>query len=276
MSNRFHLALEAGNLEKTLPFYTDILGCTLDMKEEGRWQDVDFWGNELTLHQSIPRSYPERTRHNVDMGAVYVPHFGVHLPFNQFNEIKKKVQESVGFLDEPYIRFKDTVYQQETFFVEDPNFNVLEIKSMNYVDLPKQVMCNLIQELMIDQRLDPQDFQEISLKYATDEELMAYSEHWKFHGDFEDLENPYSASERREALIEDLYGGGYDYDSLTSLPIIFQYWEKEKIIEFCKKENILYIFSRNFLCNNHNYLRVEEMTVLKNLDCSSCEGNEEE
>jgi len=38
----------------------------------------------------------------------------------------------------------------------------------------------------------------------------------------------------------------------------------------------LYIFSRNFLCNNHNYLRVEEMTVLKNLDCSSCEDNEEE
>lgn len=130
MSNRFHLALEAGNLEITLPFYTDILGCTLDMKEEGRWQDVDFWGNELTLHQSVPRDFPERTRHNVDMGAVYVPHFGVHLPLNEFNEVKKRVEESVGFLDEPYVRFKGTTYQQETFFVEDPNFNVLEIKSM--------------------------------------------------------------------------------------------------------------------------------------------------
>ena len=88
MSNRFHLALEAGNLENTLPFYTDILGCTLDMKEEGRWQDVDFWGNELTLHQSIPRTYPERTGHKVEMGVVQVPHFGVHLPLDEFNEVK--------------------------------------------------------------------------------------------------------------------------------------------------------------------------------------------
>ena len=130
MSNRFHLALEAGNLEKTLPFYTEVLGCTLDMKEEGRWQDVDFWGNELTLHQSIPRDFPERTGHKVDMGVVQVPHFGVHLPLDEFNEVKKRVEESVGVLDKPYIRFEGTEYQQETFFVEDPNYNVLEIKSM--------------------------------------------------------------------------------------------------------------------------------------------------
>ena len=38
--------------------------------------------------------------------------------------------ENGGFLDTPYIRFEGTDYQQETFFVEDPNFNVLEIKSM--------------------------------------------------------------------------------------------------------------------------------------------------
>ena len=35
-----------------------------------------------------------------------------------------------GFLDKPYTRFADSDYQQETFFVEDPNYNVLEIKSM--------------------------------------------------------------------------------------------------------------------------------------------------
>ena len=44
MSNIFHLAIEGGKLETTLPFYTDILGCKLDMAEEGRWQDIDFWG----------------------------------------------------------------------------------------------------------------------------------------------------------------------------------------------------------------------------------------
>ena len=48
-SNRFHLAIEAGDLETTVPWYTNVLGCSLDMKEEGRWQDINFWGC-LLLH----------------------------------------------------------------------------------------------------------------------------------------------------------------------------------------------------------------------------------
>ena len=132
MSNRFHLAIEAGELSNTVRFYTDVLGCQLDMSEEGKWQDVDFWGNELTLHQSKPRNSDslERHRHSVDMGDVIVPHLGIHLPLDEYQRVKASVASSVGFVDKPYIRFEDTDYQQETFFVEDPNFNVLEIKSM--------------------------------------------------------------------------------------------------------------------------------------------------
>jgi extradiol dioxygenase family protein len=102
------------------------------MSEEGKWQDVDFWGNELTLHQSKPRNSDslERHRHSVDMGDVIVPHLGIHLPLDEYQRVKASVASSVGFVDKPYIRFEDTDYQQETFFVEDPNFNVLEIKSM--------------------------------------------------------------------------------------------------------------------------------------------------
>lgn len=132
MSNRFHLAIEGGNLKNTLPFYTDVLGCKLDMAEEGRWQDVDFWGNELTLHESIPRvgKGPDRHRHEVDMGKVCVPHLGIHLPYDEYQRVRASVKDSVGFLDTPYVRFEGTDYEQETFFVEDPNYNVLEIKSM--------------------------------------------------------------------------------------------------------------------------------------------------
>lgn len=132
MSNRFHLAIEGGNLKNTLPFYTDVLGCKLDMAEEGRWQDVDFWGNELTLHESTPRvgKGPDRHRHEVDMGEVCVPHLGIHLPYDEYQRVRAAVKDSVGFLDTPYVRFEGTDYEQETFFVEDPNYNVLEIKSM--------------------------------------------------------------------------------------------------------------------------------------------------
>ena len=132
MSNRFHLAIEGGDLSVTVPWYQTVLGCTLDMAEEGKWQDIDFWGNELTLHSTTPRQSkgPERERHSVDMGEVCVPHFGIHLAYDDFHVVKEKVLANGGFLDSPYIRFENTEYQQETFFVEDPNFNVLEIKSM--------------------------------------------------------------------------------------------------------------------------------------------------
>ena len=132
MSNCFHLAIEGGNLKTTLPFYIDILGCELGPFEEGKWQDLDFWGNELTLHESKPRQTkaPDRHRHQVDMAEVCVPHFGIHLSWKDYIIVKNSVEKSVGFLDKPYVRFEGKETQQETFFVEDPNYNVLEIKSI--------------------------------------------------------------------------------------------------------------------------------------------------
>ena len=52
MSNSFHLALPAGDLQITEKFYTEILGCKTGNREKGKWVDIDFWGNELTLHQT--------------------------------------------------------------------------------------------------------------------------------------------------------------------------------------------------------------------------------
>ena len=136
MSNRFHLAVEAGDLSVTVVWYQEVLGCKLDMSElgseEGLWQDVDFWGNELTLHSSTPRKAKnlDMNRHDVAMGNVVVPHFGVHLEMDQYTQVRENVLNNNGFLDKPYIRFEGTDYQQETFFVEDPNHNVLEIKHM--------------------------------------------------------------------------------------------------------------------------------------------------
>ena len=128
MSNIFHLAIPAGSLSKTLPFYTNILGCSLGPSEEGRWQDVDFWGNELTLHKTDMKLPSER--HEVDMGSVPVPHFGVHLEPKIFVKIKENLKKNnIEYLDQPYTRFKDKKDQQETFFIKDPHGNVLELKT---------------------------------------------------------------------------------------------------------------------------------------------------
>ena len=85
MTNCFHLAIPAGNIKTALGFYRDILGCKTGNQEEGRWIDINFWGNELTLHETKTKQV--RERHDVDMGDVCVPHFGVHLEEKDFEEV---------------------------------------------------------------------------------------------------------------------------------------------------------------------------------------------
>ena len=101
MSNPFHLAIPAGDLSISTKFYTDILGCKLGNGEEGKWIDVDFWGNELTLHKTDMKLPNER--HDVDMGNVSVPHFGVHLSRKDFDALKKRLKDNgTKYYDEPY------------------------------------------------------------------------------------------------------------------------------------------------------------------------------
>ena len=128
MSNRFHLAIPVGNLDIAIKFYCDILGCKKG-NSESDWVDINFWGNELTLHASSCKQIGER--HNVDMGNVSVPHFGVHLKANEFKDLKERIiQNNIKFIDEPYIRFKDEVLEQETMFIKDPSGNIMEFKTM--------------------------------------------------------------------------------------------------------------------------------------------------
>lgn len=129
MSNCLHLAIPAGDLEVAKKFYCDVLGCDTGNSEEGRWCDIDFWGNELTIHQSEERL--PTVRHDVDMGNVSVPHFGAHMPDDEFQALKARIEAAgLEYLDKPYRRFVGTEYEQETFFIEDPNGNVLEMKTM--------------------------------------------------------------------------------------------------------------------------------------------------
>ncbi len=132
MANRFHLAIPAGDLHNAIYFYCSVLGCTkgkMENKPPDSWCDINFWGNELTLHSSNCKQTNER--HNVDMGNVSVPHFGVHFEADDFKALKERIiQNNIKFIDKPYIRFKGEVLEQETMFIEDTNGNVLELKTM--------------------------------------------------------------------------------------------------------------------------------------------------
>ena len=88
-TNCFHLAIPCGDLEKAKHFYSEVLGCRLDNAAQ-EWADVDFWGNELTLHKSDHKL--DNERHDVDMGNVSVPHFGVHLSRKDFDSLKNRLK----------------------------------------------------------------------------------------------------------------------------------------------------------------------------------------
>ena len=134
LNTRFHLAININDLEESVNFYCGLLGCQLGDFEEGKWQDVNFWGHELTLHKSDSKI--KREAHPVDMGQVCVPHFGIHLDSEIYDEVKKKIsnQDKYRYFDDPYIRFNNKPREQETFFIEDPSGNMLEIKTMKNPD----------------------------------------------------------------------------------------------------------------------------------------------
>ena len=68
--------------------------------------------------------------HGVDMGNVPIPHFGVHLDKEVFDRIKSNLKSNnIKYIDKPYTRFEGTKFEQNTFFIEDPNGNVLELKT---------------------------------------------------------------------------------------------------------------------------------------------------
>ena len=133
MVNTFHLAIPVGeDLDKAIEFYCNVLGCKKGNFEDSpldSWCDIDFWGNELTLHTSSCTQNSEA--HYVDMGMVLVPHFCVHLDAEEFQSLKEKlIQKNIEFVNEPYIRFEGDVLEQETMFIKDPSGNILELKTM--------------------------------------------------------------------------------------------------------------------------------------------------
>lgn len=136
MSSRFHIAVLAGDLDKAKEFYCDLLGCEQGKEEinaQNSWVDINFWGNELTLHQSETRTDSEM--HHVDYGDVGVPHWGVHLDGETFAALKAKlIAADIEFLNPPFTRFAGGDQEQETMFIADPNGNILEIKTMKNPD----------------------------------------------------------------------------------------------------------------------------------------------
>lgn len=125
---RFHLAFPVKELEETMKFYRDLLGCKTGRSSD-KWIDFDFWGHQVVAHLS-PEDAGKSASNEVDGHKVPAKHFGVILEWGEFDKLAKKLKKAgQEFVIEPYIRFEGKPGEQATMFFLDPSGNALEFKA---------------------------------------------------------------------------------------------------------------------------------------------------
>jgi uncharacterized protein len=129
----FHLAIPVNNLSDAMQFYGELLGCERGRYSE-QWIDWNFFGHQLVTH--LVEKMPSAPRSNqVDDHAVPVPHFGVVLEWQDWQNLAKRLQgANTKFVIEPYIRFAGQVGEQATMFFLDPAGNALEFKAFKKIE----------------------------------------------------------------------------------------------------------------------------------------------
>ena len=128
MSSLFHYAFPVHDLDEARSFYGGILGCR-EGRSAAHWVDFDLYGHQIVAHLSgQPSAKPMHNR--VDGEEVPVPHFGVILGMEQWQDLADRLRRSgVKFVIEPGIRFAGQVGEQATMFFYDPSGNALEFKA---------------------------------------------------------------------------------------------------------------------------------------------------
>ena len=133
MMNPFHLAIQVHDLNQAREFYGTILGCS-EGRSAASWIDFNLYGHQLVCH--LNRDMELQTHSNaVDEHDVPVPHFGVVLNMDDWEELAQRLRDQkVDFIIEPYIRFEDQPGKQGTMFFSDPSGNAIEFKAFRDIE----------------------------------------------------------------------------------------------------------------------------------------------
>ena len=124
---RFHLAVPVDDLDAARAFYGGVLGLAQGRSAE-TWVDWNLHGHQFVTHLAPRRQ--ERVHNPVDGHDVPVPHFGLILTVERFQELADRLRAAgTAFVIEPYVRFRGEVGEQWTMFLLDPAGNALEFKA---------------------------------------------------------------------------------------------------------------------------------------------------
>ena len=125
--NPFHLAIPVSNLEESVSYYRDTLGLR-EGRSSNKWADFNFFGHQLVCH--VSNIINEQITNPVDGEEVPVPHFGVVLSIEEFEEFLLQINDkNIDFIIKPTIRFEGEIGEQRTMFFRDPSGNAIEIKA---------------------------------------------------------------------------------------------------------------------------------------------------
>ena len=125
--NPFHLAIPVSNLEESVAYYRDTLGLR-EGRSSNKWADFNFFGHQLVCH--VSDGINEQVTNPVDGEEIPIPHFGVVLSIQEFEEFLLQINnKNIDFIIKPTIRFKGEIGEQRTMFFKDPSGNAIEIKA---------------------------------------------------------------------------------------------------------------------------------------------------
>ena len=124
----FHLAFPVLNINETIQWYTNILGCKIG-RQDKRWVDFNFYGHQISAHL-VDNKINFQNSNIVDGENIPCRHFGIILSQTEWNKLSKElILKKINFIIKPNTRFKGKKGEQSTFFIKDPSGNILEFKS---------------------------------------------------------------------------------------------------------------------------------------------------
>lgn len=134
----FHVAVQVRDIDEAREFYGVKMGLPEGRSAED-WIDFNLFGHQYVVHlnpQIGKKGKVSSILNAVDGHGVPIPHFGVVMNFDEWEEFSEKVKEFVDeFIIEPYVRFRDQPGEQGTMFFTDPSGNALEFKAFREIDL---------------------------------------------------------------------------------------------------------------------------------------------
>lgn len=133
----FHLAIQVRDIEEARKFYGEKMGFP-EGRSSSSWIDYNMFGHQLVVHLNPgigKNGKVPNIANPVDAHAVPVPHFGVVLTLEAWQEFSVRAKTFVEeFIIEPYIRFEGEAGEQGTMFFSDPSGNALEFKGFKNIE----------------------------------------------------------------------------------------------------------------------------------------------